>query len=149
MGRTQAAAEAIENEERLRLICDELVSQTSQIIHGHEKIWVEALHRVLHAFLVDAPRPSMEMIEKWVEEKRMEFFRQGRVIIYVSPEDFGGSLPFADSGKWEWRLDTTLKPREIRAEAEGAGVFFSPEHQWRHLEELMERAIRGTLVNEP
>ncbi len=144
LGRTQAVAEAVENEDRLKIICEELISQTSQILHNHEKIWIEALHRVLHSFLVDAPKASAEMIEKWVEGQRQEFFRQGKVVIYVSPEDFGGSLPFSEAGKWEWRLDTSLKAREIRAEAEGSGIFFSPDQQWKRLEEMMDRAIRGT-----
>jgi len=146
LGRSQALADSMDTEERLKTICDSLMAQTNQIVRQHEKIWIEALNRTLTSFLIDRTQPKIEMIEAWVTARREEFLQKGRLVVYLSPEDFGGSLPVSENGKWEWRLDTGLKSGQIRAEAEGAGIFYSPEAQWRALDELLDRAMRGAAV---
>lgn len=146
LGRSQALADSMETEERLKGICESLIAQTNQILKHHEKIWIEALNRTLTSFLIDRTQPKIEMIEAWVAARREEFFNKGHLVVYLSAEDFGGSLPVSENGKWEWRLDTNLKSGQIRAEAEGSGIFFSPDQQWRALDELLDRAMRGAAV---
>jgi len=146
LGRTQALAEAMDSEERLKMICDALIDQTNQVLKQHEKIWMEALSRVLSSFLVDKAQPKLETVEAWINARRDEFLQKGKIVVYLSAADFGASLPFPDNGKWEWRLDTNLGSGQIRAEAEGSGIFFSHEQQWQALEALIDQATRGISV---
>ena len=131
---------------RIEGICAEILREKERVLHDHEKQWCQALSHLLRRFLVPNAAEKLAAIESWLKESMQGFADKGKIYVYLPAEDMEKMQPFLPSGaqtKWEFRKDASMAPGEVRCECEGAGFIFSPNEQWKRLQEMLDRMTEG------
>lgn len=146
-GKAEAAAIVAEYGKRLEAVADELLREKEQILHGHEKQWCQALSHLLRRFLVPNAAEKLAAIELWLRESMQGFADKGKIYVFLPTADLEKMQPYLPAGghqKWEFRKDASMAEGDVRCECEGAGFIFSPNEQWKRLQETLDRMTEGT-----
>lgn len=124
---------------RLSSLCEKVTEEKAQILRQHEKLWCEALAKLLDRFQVKGAVDLTAGISQWLHEALAEFSQNAVVTLYLSPSEFEQvkGVELQEKIHFQFEKDLTLLPGEMRADCGDGGLFFSRSKEFQKLEDWL------------